>query len=97
MPTVLQSLNPSGTPSHFTTQQPSGVPTLTLAIIPRKKPSHITSNVSSDYPSYSLPVAMSVHTSTFPNITPTTLPSDFEVRNPVKSQALIHYRLQMVQ
>ena len=37
MATVLQSLSPSVTPIHFTTQQPGRVPTLTLAELQARK------------------------------------------------------------
>ena len=53
MTNVLQSFNPSGTPSHFLTQQPSGVPTLPPAAMPSKKTSHIPSSGPSDHYSVS--------------------------------------------
>ena len=76
IPTVLQSLKPSGTTSRFTTQQPSGFPNLPPSIIPSNKPSHIPSSIPSDNCSDSLSVFISVFPSPFPSITPNTLPSD---------------------
>ena len=43
--------------------------------MPSKKPSHIPISDQSDYTSVSPPVAISVHPSPFPGITPTTFPS----------------------
>ena len=49
---------------------------ITPSGISRKKPSHIPSSGPSDHPGGSPSVAMSVNTSTLPNIKPTTLTSD---------------------
>ena len=71
--TVLQIFKPSGTQSHFPTQQPSEVSTFPPASIPINKTSHITISVLSEQPSGSPSVAVSVHHIPLPSIAPTTL------------------------
>ena len=75
--TLLQSLRLRGTPNHITTQQPSGVPYLNPHSVSSKKTSCNIISFPIDHPSGIPSVAMSVYISTFPNITPTTLPSFF--------------------
>ena len=72
MPNVLKILKTSGTKSHFTTQQPGGVPTLTRDAMTTKKTSHIPSSGPSDNLSRIPSVAMSVNPSLLSNIKLTT-------------------------
>ena len=51
--------------------------------IPINKPSHVPSCGPSDSPSFSSSVAMSVNTSHFPGIKPTTLSSDVPSEKPI--------------
>ena len=78
MRTVLQILDPSRTPSHFTTEQKSGVPTYPPATILIKKSFRIPSSGPIDHTSGSPSVSIIVHPSSLPSITPITLPSDVQ-------------------
>ena len=86
---MLQSLNPSGKPSHFHTKQPSAVTTLPHAVMPRKKTYHVTRSVPSYHPSGSPPVAMSVHTIILTSVTPTSFPSNFPSKK-TSDKPIIH-------
>ena len=89
-------LPPYVTPSDFTNQKPSGVPTFLPAAIKSNKPSHTPISGPSDKPSGIPSVSISVHPITLPSTTPITLPPDLRSEKPVKSQAFIHYSFQLV-
>ena len=76
---MIQILNPSGTPSHFPTQQPSGVTTFPPAAVSFNKPARIPSSVPSDQSSVSSSVSVILYPSLLTSTAPTTLPTDVRI------------------
>ena len=93
---MLKSLKPVETPSNFTNQQPSGVPTFPPDVISIKKTSHVPSSGPRYQTSGSLSVAIRFIPSLCQVLHKQHLFQILQGIKPVTRQAIIRYRLQLV-